>query len=251
MPAISAALQSMTPKAQTQATDRIFSVNIQLGGGILSQIMNLASELHNMEGTIDSVLNEIPGWHLTADVDKTPTFSGQVKGTIDEAPNGALKSASLSLTVSADASATIEGYYGVSVLHVGLGATVDLKDSLTASANYSTSHGWAFGGSLTASGTLTGFAEATAVAWKGELYAQGNITSTMWVSSSGTVSGNLILNATVGADIQEYSLQRNQWVTYWNNSFSLGHASYGYSLNAVSLFQNGVNLAVPCGGIIV
>jgi hypothetical protein len=259
MPAIMAAAQpagqalaSAAPKGQAQAADRIFNVNIQLGGGILSQITNVVSELNNIEGTIDSLLNEIPGWHLSADVDQTPTFSGQVRGTIDEASNGALKSASLSLTVSADASATIEGYYGISLIHVvGLGATVDLTDSLTASANYSAGRGWAFAGSLTASGTLTGFAESTVVGWKGEIYAQGNITSTMSVNSSGTVSGNLVLNATVGADIQEYSLPQKQWVTYWDKSFSLGRASYGCRFSAVSLFQDGVNLAIPGGGILV
>ena len=105
MPAISAAIQSAAPTVQTQAADRIYNVNIPLGGGILSQITNVVSELHNMESAIDSVLNEVPGWHLTADIDKTPTFSGHVTGSIDEAANGMLKSASLSLSVSADASA--------------------------------------------------------------------------------------------------------------------------------------------------
>ena len=63
MPAISAAMQSAAPMAQ--AADRIFNVNVQLGGGILSQITNVVSELDNMEATIDSVLNEVPGWHPT------------------------------------------------------------------------------------------------------------------------------------------------------------------------------------------
>ena len=251
MPAVAAAIQSAAPKAQAQAADRIFNVNIQLGGGIISQITNVISELRNMEASIDAVLGEIPGWHLTADVDKAPTFSGRVTGSIDEAANGAMKSASLSITVSADASATIEGYYGVSVFNIGLGATAELDESLTASASYSTSRGWAFGGSLMVSGTLTGSANATVALWKGDLYAQGNITSIMSVNSSGTVSGSLVLSATVGADIQDYSLLQKQWVTYWNHSIPMGQKSYAYSFNAVSLFQSGVTLAFPSAGIIV
>jgi hypothetical protein len=251
MPAISAAIQSAAPTAQTQAADRIYNVNIQLGGGILSQITNVVSELHNMESAIDSVLNEVPGWHLTADIDKTPTFSGHVTGSIDEASNGMLKSASLSLSVSADASAAIEGYCGVSVLHVGLGVAAELDENLTASASYSAGRGWAFGGYVMASGSLTGSADATAVGWKGELYAEGNITSCMCVNSSGTVSGSLVLSASVGADIQDYSYLKWQWVPYWNDTIYLGQRSYGYNFNAVSLFQDGVNLAIPGGGISV
>ena len=251
MPAVSAAIQSAAPKAQAQAADRIYNVNIQLGGGILSQITNVVSELRNMEGAIDSVLSEIPGWYYTADIDKTPTFSGRVTGNIDEASNGTLKSASLSVTVSADVSASIDAYYGISVLHVGLGATAELDESLTASANYSTGRGWAFGGSLMVSGTLRGSANATAVGWMGELYAQGNITSCMCVNSSGTVSGSLVLSASVGADIRDYSYPQKQWVPYWNHSIPLGQRSYGYNFNAVSLFQDGVNLAIPCAGVIV
>ena len=233
------------------AADHIYSVNIPLGGGILSQILNVISELQNMENTIDSVLSETPGWHLTADLNSPPTFSGDVSGMIDEAANGTLKSASLGLTVSADASASIEGYCGISVLHVGLGATLDFDESLTASATYSAGRGWTFGGSARVSGTLTGSANATAALWKGELYAQGNITSSMSLNSSGTVSGNLVLSATVGADIQQYSFLQNGWVPFWNQSLPLGQKSFGYSFNAVSLFQDGVNLAYPGAGIIV
>ncbi len=251
MPAVSAAIQSAAPKIQAPAADRIYNVNIPLGGGIISQITNVISELHNVEGAIDSVLAEIPGWHLTADVDKIPTFSGYVSGSIDEAANGALKSASLSVTASADVSASIEGYYGISVFNIGLGATAELDESLTASASYSTSRGWAFGGSLKVSGTLTGSANATAVLWKGDLYAQGNITSIMSVNSSGTVSGSLVLSASVGADIQDYSLSQKTWLVYWNKSIPLGQKSYCYSFNAVSLFQNGVSLEYPCAGVIV
>ena len=165
--------RAASPQLQAPAADRIYSVNIPIGGGILSQITNVVSELQNMENTIDSVLNETPGWHLTADLNSPPTFSGQIRGTIDEASNGMLKSASLSLTVSADASATIEGYCGISVLNVGLATTLDLDESLTASASYSTGRGWIFGGSATVSGTLTGSANATAALWKGELMRRG------------------------------------------------------------------------------
>ena len=249
VPAIMAAVQSAAPKASSQATDKIFKVDVQLGGGILSQITNLASELRTMDKAIESILGEIPGWHLTADIDKTPHFSGHVTGMIDEAPNGALKSASLGLTVSADVSATIEGYYGISILHVGIGATADLSESMTATANFSTSHGWAFGGSVTASGSLTGFAEATLAIWKGELYAQGNITSTLAINNSGIVSGNLVLSASVGADIQQYSLPKKQWLVYLDQSYSLGKKSYSCSFTAVSLFQKGVDQVMS--GIVV
>ncbi len=248
VPAIMSAVQSAAPKVSSQAADKIFKVDVQLGGGILSQITNLSSELRTMDKAIESILGEIPGWHLTADIDKTPQFSGHVTGTIDKAPNGTLKSASLGLTVSADVSATIEGYYGISVLHVGLGATADLSESIAATANY-TACGWAFGGSVTASGSLKGFADATLAAWKGELYAQGNITSTLAINNSGAVSGNLVLSACVGADIQQYSLLKKQWIVYHDWSYSLGKKSYGYNFNAVSVFQKGVDQVMS--GIVV
>ena len=249
MPAVSAAVQSATPKGQ--AADRIYNVNVQLGGGIFSQITNVVSELNNMESAIDSVLSQIPGCYYTVNVDKTPTFSGSVSGSIDEASNGALKSATLSVTASADASATIDAYYGINVLHIGLGATAELDDTLKATATYTAGRGWAFSGSLKVSGTLTGSINATAVGWKGEVYAQGNITSCMCINSSGTVSGSLVLSATVGADIQDYSYSHLAWATYWNKSLPVGQKSYSYSFNAVPIFQDGVNLEFPGVGYIV
>ena len=125
-----------------------------------------------LEKAVNSVLNLIPTWHLDVDADKPPTFEGHVTGTLDEAPNGALKTASLSVTVSADADATIEGYFGNTFLHVGVGVTAELEGEVAATASYSTSHGWTFGGSVTVTGSLKGFAEETVLAWQGELYAK-------------------------------------------------------------------------------
>jgi hypothetical protein len=252
VPALTAAVQSAAPKVQAQAADRIFNVNIQLGGGVLSQVVNLVSELDNLQRNVDSILAEIPGWHLTADIDKVPSFSGYVSGTIDEAANGALKSASLRLTVSADASATIEGYYGISVLHVGLGATAELTASVTASASYSTTRGWTFGGYASLGGSVRGFAEATAGLWMGELYAQGTVSSPLSVGSYGVVSGSVVLGGSVGADIQQYNIFQRQWNTIYDRSLSLGQYSLAhYGFNAVSLFQNAVNIAAPGSGVVV
>jgi hypothetical protein len=252
-PAIAAAVQSAAPKTQAQAADRVFNVNVQLGGGILSQIMNLTSELHNVEGAVDSVLAEIPGWHLQADVDKVPQFSGHVTGTIDEAANGALKSASLSVSLTADAAATVEGYYGISLVHVvGLGVTADVTANVTASASYSAGHGWTFGGSAKLAASVTGFAESTAAAWKGSLYAQASLTSTMYVGSSGMVTGNTVLSGSVGADIEQYNLAKKEWDPILTDSFSLGQKSFlSYSFDAVTIFQDAVNAAMPGGGIFV
>ena len=73
----------------------------------------------------------------------------------------------------------------------------------------------------------------------------------MSINSFGTVSGNLVLTTTVGADIQQYSLLQRQWVTYWDKSICLGQRSYSYSFIAVPVFQSGVNLAISGSGIAV
>jgi hypothetical protein len=251
-PAVSAAVQSAAPKVQAPAPDRIFSVNYQLGGGILGQIINLKNEIDGFEQSVDAVLSEIPCWHLEADIDRTPSFSGYISGTIDEASNGALKSASLSLSITGSMPATVEGYYGMGYLNIGLGATVNVADTLNASATYTTGRGWTFGGYDTLSGSLTGFAQATAAIWKGELYSTGNLTSVMTVSPGGIVYGNTVLTGYAGADIQQYNPWNGSWNNIWDNSLRLGQYSLPqFSFNSVALFQDGVSLAAPYSGVIV
>ena len=73
----------------------------------------------------------------------------------------------------------------------------------------------------------------------------------MSLNSLGTVSGNLVLSAAVGVDIQDYNFLQEAWVPFWNHSIPLGQKSYAYSFNAVSLFQDGVNIEYPGIGNIV
>ena len=250
MPAVMAAANSV--KTNTQAADRLFTVNVQLGGGVLSQIMNLSSEINNMSSAVDSVLGEVPGWHLQADFDDAPQFSGHVTGTVDEAANGTLKTASLSITVSGDFSATIEGYYGISILHIGVGVTANLSGIYTASATYSTSRGWTFAGSGNLSGSLTGFAEETALAWEGELYVQGSVTGSMAINNSGIASGGIVLAGSVGAAVEQYNLLRRSWVPYSGASYSLGQRQLGsFVINVVPFFQDALNIGAYGSGVIV
>ncbi len=252
IPALLAAVHPAKPPVQAQAADRIFNVDVGLGSGLLNSVLNLTSEIRSMEKAIDAVLAEVPGWHLTANLERTPKLSAHVGGMIDEAANGTLKGASLSLIVSANASASIEGWYGYSLVHIGFGVTVDLSAKVSASASYSPGRGWIFGGRAELSASVKGFAEATLPGWKAEVYAQGSLNSSLFITTTGMVSGNASLSGTVGADLQRYDPQRKKWITVLDASYSLSPFPLpGYTVNTVSLFHSAVSSAVPNGQLLL
>lgn len=74
----------------------------------------------------------------------------------------------------------------------------------------------------------------TALAWNGEIYAQGTISRRMAVTSSGNVSGKLVLSAVAGANMQQYNPLRRQWVTYYEAQFPLGNQSHTATASTLS-----------------
>ena len=133
----------------------------QVGGTAVENILGIATKINSIEQAIDAYLGEIPGWHLTGGIDTTPTYSGAVDGSLDIGANGLLKSATVTLAASADIGAAIEGYYGISVLHVGVGVAADVSANVNATASYVFStNTWSFGGSASLVGYVKGYASA-------------------------------------------------------------------------------------------
>ena len=64
--------------------------------------------------TVESVLDEVPGWHLEAKIDKTPDFSGDVSGFLRIRLWWLSYRPLIQGSVSVDLSATLEGHFGVS-----------------------------------------------------------------------------------------------------------------------------------------
>ena len=208
----------------------------------IETVLSAASELSKAVDTVESVLDEVPGWHLEAKVDKTPDFSGDISGFREYASDGSFVSASIQGSVSVDLSASLEGYFGVTFAKIGAGIDADVDNALKVSATY-TPNGWTFGGSDTVTGSIKGLGETT-VGWsKGEVYAEADLSNTTSIDSSGLVSGAIVLSGKIGADIQQYDgIFSHEWNTVpgcdW--SHSLGETSLPYSFNLVSLFQHAI-----------
>jgi hypothetical protein len=214
------------------AGDTVIPFHVQVGGTALDTILGVATKIDTLEQAVDAYLNEIPGWHLTGGIDTTPTYSGSVDGSLDIAANGILRSANVTLTGSADIGATIEGYYGISVLHVGVGVAADLSANVSATASYSVdTNAWNFGGSASLVGYVKGYASATAWPVKGEVYIQGNVNGSAAISSSsGMASASMAVVGTVGADAQLKSLFGG-WTTIASVSRNLGSWQGSASFN--------------------
>ena len=76
----------------------------------------------------------------------------------------------MTLTATADVAADIEGYYGTSILHVGVGVVADLSANVKATAAFSlVTDTWSFGGSASLTGYVKGYAAATAWPLQGEI----------------------------------------------------------------------------------
>ena len=201
------ALLSAVPLAAVPAPapgDTVIPIHAQVGGTALETILGVATKINSIEQAVDTYLGEIPGWHLTGGIDTTPTYSGSVDGSLDIAANGLLRSATVTLTASADIGAAIEGYYGISVLHVGVGAAADLSANVAATASYVfATNTWSFGGSASLVGYVKGYASATAWPVKGEVYIQGNVNAAAALNAqTGLASASMSVVGSVGADAQ-------------------------------------------------
>ena len=219
-----------TAAAATTAGDTVVPFHAQVGNSALEKVLGITKEFSSLEQVVDAYLNSIPGWHLTGSIDTTPSYSGTIDGSIVIGANGILKSASVSLAASADIAASIEGYYGISVLHVGAGVAADLSANIQATASYTvTTNTWYFAGSASVDGYVKGYASAMAWPLRGEIYIRGDLAASAAITSTtGMASVNLAMVGSIGADAQMKSLFGG-WTTIASVSKTLG--SYGYSAN--------------------
>lgn len=220
------ALMSVAPVVESlpavAAGDTVVPIHAQVGSTALETILGVAEKLDTIEDALNAYLNSIPGWHLTGGIDTTPSYAGMVDGQVVIGANGLLKSATMTLTGSADIGATIEGYYGTGVLHVGLGAAADLSANITATAAFSIeTNTWEFGGAASLDGYVKGY--ATAMAWplRGEVYIEGDIQAAAAINSNtGIASASIELAGCVGVKAQLKSLLGG-WTTIASASRNL------------------------------
>ena len=180
-------LMSAAPLAASAATapgDTVIPIHAQVNNNALDVVLGVATDINTIEQAVDAYLDEVPGWHLTGDVNKTPTYSGEVDGSLVLGPTGMLQSANVTLTGSASMAASIQGYYGISVLHVGVGTTADLSANVNASASYNLStNAWSFGGSASLTGYVKGSANAMLWPLQGEVYIQAAVSASAAISA--------------------------------------------------------------------
>jgi hypothetical protein len=221
--------------------DTVVPIHATVGGTALETILGVATKINSIEQAVDAYLGEIPGWHLVGGINTTPTYSGSVDGSLDIGANGLLKSATVSLTGSADIGAAIEGYYGISVLHVGVGAAADLSANVAATASYVfATNAWSFGGSASVVGYVKGYASATAWPVKGEVYIQGNLSAAAALNAqTGLASASLSVVGSVGADAQIQSFFGG-WTTVASVSRNLGAWQGTASFNVSSWLKSEV-----------
>jgi hypothetical protein len=243
------ALMSVAPVLESVpavvAGDTVVPIHAQVGSTALETILGVAEKLDSIEDALNAYLNTIPGWHLTGGIDTTPSYAGMVDGQVVIGANGLLKSAAMTLTGSADIGATIEGYYGTGVLHVGLGAAADLSANISATAAFHIeTNTWEFGGSASLDGSVKGY--ATAMAWplRGEVYVQGDVEAAAAINSNtGIASASIELDGSVGAKAQLKSLLGG-WTTIASVSRSLG------SWQACAAFDVGAWMRSEASGVV-
>ena len=150
------------------------------------------------------------------------------------------------MTATADIAATVEGYYGTSIIHVGLGAAADLAASIDATASYTVStNTWSFGGDASLTGYVKGYAAATAWPLKGEVYVQGNVSAAAALNATtGVCTANIAVVGTVGADLQMDNFLLGSWTTIAATSKNLGTWQASTSFNLGTFMQSEVNSIV-------
>ncbi len=232
-------LQNATVTAEG---DMVIPIHAQIGDSALETILGIAVQIDTLEDALNAYLNSVPGWHLTGGVDTTPEYSGIIDGNVVIGANGLLKSANVAVTGSADIGGSIEGYYGISVLHVGIGAAVDLSANINAYASYSVAtNDWDFGGSASLVGYAKGYGSAMAWPLKGEIYIEGDVKAGAAINSdTGIASASVVVIGSVGADAQLKSLFGG-WKTIASVSRSLGSWQYSASFDVGAWIQSQVN----------
>ena len=74
---------------QAAAEDVIVPVHLKLGNSAVDVVLGIAAKIDTLEQAVDAYLNEIPGWHLTGDFDKTPAYSAEIDGSLVLSAGGA------------------------------------------------------------------------------------------------------------------------------------------------------------------
>jgi hypothetical protein len=231
----------------------VIPIQAQVGDTALQKVLGVAETLDSVQEAINAYLNSVPGWHLTGEVDMSPDYSGVIKGSVVISTAGVLQSANLSVTASADIAGAVEGYYGISVLHIGAGVAADVSTNLSATASYSvTTNKWYFSGGASIDGYAKGYASAVAWPLKGEVYIKGELEADASLQSdTGLASASFVVSASVGANAQMKNLFGG-WKTIASTSKTLG--SYRWSTTydvgswitsdvaqVVTTFQNAVS----------
>jgi hypothetical protein len=225
----------------TAGGDMVVPIHAQVGSTALEVVLGVTTTINSIEDALNAYLNAVPGWHLTGGVDKTPSYAGMIDGSIVIGANGMLKSANVALSASADIAGAVEGYYGVSILHVGVGAAVGVAANVSAAASYTLdTNTWTFGGSASLVGYAKGYASAMAWPLKGEVYIRGDLQANAAISSdTGIASASIVAVGSVGADAQMKSLFGG-WTTIASASRSLGSWQYTTSYDVGSWLQSQV-----------
>lgn len=236
----------MSVAPATTPGDMVVPIHAQVGSTALELVLGMAEKMDSLQQVINAYLGSVPGWHLTGSIDKTPSYCGAIDGNVIVGANGMLKSACVTVTASADIAGAVEGYYGISVLHVGVGAAADLAVNVNATASYSIdTNTWYFGGAAALDGSVKGYAAAMAWPLKGEVYIKGDLAANAAIrSDTGLASASIVLAGSVGVQAQMKSLFGG-WTTIANASRSLG--SWQYSAN----FDVGAWLRSEVNGVVV
>ena len=215
-----------------------FSTTYTIDAQLLQGILQAAQTAQDIE----SLLGDVPGFHIQTSIQDAPTLGFSLSGDLYFSPTGKLDAISLTDGVSVSGvGATIEGYFGLSFLNVGVGieataaagvnGTVSLIDGNLVLSE---------GGYL--SGTLQGFAEATVALWEGKAYVQGTLTASVAVSSSGYASAALTASGQVGVEVDSVPLFGGSPSPIWNDSYSLGSYPLGqWNFSIKTLVQGIIN----------
>ncbi|HZK79912.1 MAG TPA: choice-of-anchor tandem repeat GloVer-containing protein, partial [Humisphaera sp.] len=172
------------------------TIATSLNKSYIDAIMQAAQDAEQIEKFLD----EVPGWHLDARADKDPTYSLDVEGDFFYTPGGSLDTGSkLKIGISVDAGEQVEGYFGLSVLNIGVGVGVDLGAEIDATASYANGQ-WMFGAEGDAQGTIKLFGEITGGLVQGEAFAQGTVDGKISISAMGEAMIGYTLTGTVGLE---------------------------------------------------
>ena len=250
----SPALHAGKQVGQSVAHDRIINVNVQLGAGILSSVLNANNQMFELDKVVESILAKVPGLRLSGAPRSALSLSGQVTGVIDLAPDGTFKTATLSLSFSADATTTMQGGFGITGPNVGVGFTDELgvKDTVIASYN-NASHSWSF-----SSGPGCVFGSV-------KLFATDPLSKKQVTGVAGTVSGSLSINPTSGVvtvhpilsgsggyHTMQYSMPQEQLNAIYTVPVLPGIITLpALNISTATLFQDAMNSVLPGSRIVV